>query len=105
MFYVYPEDGGRPRAAEKISFMTEEETAYTLTAEHDAFTIRGRGELVHVVRSVDEAARHVARVLLLCQGHSIVIDASGTCIRGDENRTADVYPPHQQPRIKVESAR
>ncbi len=109
-FYVRAGDGTDGRLADTIQFVDGAGVTYTAATTRDVdhrssgVSIVGRTSDQIEVHDVDEAGRQIARLLVLCHDQSMVVDSlRGTRLRGDEETTADVYPPQRHPRINVEN--
>ena len=108
-FYVKAGDGTDGRLADTIQFVDAAGVTYTVAASHNVdltssgVSIVGRDVEPVEVHDVDEAGRQLARLLVLCHDQGMVIDSlRGRRLRGDEETTADVYPPGRHPRINIE---
>lgn len=104
-FYVDP--GTRGRYADTLQFIDDRAVTHTVAVSEDVdhtqakVTIAGPGIDVELY-DVDDIARHVARLLVACRGQSLVVNTYRRSeVRGDENDSADVYPPHAHPAIVV----
>lgn len=109
-FYVKAGDGTDGRLADTIQFVDAAGVTYTVAATRNVdltssgVSIVGRDAEQLEVHDVDEAGRQLARLLVLCHDQGMVVDSlSGRRLRGDEETTADVYPPGRHPRINIES--
>lgn len=101
-FSVTAGDGTFTRKAQAIKFVHSAGVTHTLTAKYEGLMIESPTG-VEVFDDVNEAAVWVAALLHRCSDQSVVIAAgSGYTTRGDEDKTADVYPPHRHPRINVQ---
>lgn len=103
--YVNPGKGGR--YADTLQFIDAKAVTYTVAVSQDVdrtaskVTIAGPGIDVEL-HDVDDIARHVARLLVACRDQSLVVNTyRSSQLRGDENVSADVYPPHAHPAIVV----
>lgn len=103
-FHVSPGDGAPGRLAGTIRFVDGDAAVVTLTAGYEGFSLEG-GVFPPVtgLGDVDDAARLVGVVLVACRDQSMVVETyRGGSARGDEDRTADVYPAGRHPRLRVE---
>ena len=106
-FYVNAGDGTSGRYADTLQFVDGHAVTYTVavarTVDYTAsVTVVGPNGERHELADVDDAARQLARLLVVCRDQSLVVDtARGTQVRGDEATTADVYPPHRHPRVNI----
>lgn len=107
-FYVGQGDVGR--YATTLQFVDDSGVTHTVAVVRDdessasKVVVAGRG--VHFeLHDVDDVARDLARLLVACREQSLVVGTlQGITLRGDEPTAADVYPPHQHPRIVVKAA-
>ena len=108
-FYVKAGDGTDGRLADTIQFVDAAGVTYTVATSHNVdhttsgVSIVGRNTEPLELHDVDDAGRQLARLLVLCHDQGMVVDSSrGSRLRGDEETTADVYPPGRHPRINVQ---
>lgn len=100
-FYV--KAGEAPgRFTNEISFVNERGVAYSMTANRHGFEVKGDRYATVIPTDVNAAAIQVAQMLVAIHELSLVVHTHGTVLRGDEDVTADVYPPGTHPRIHVE---
>lgn len=90
------------RFTNEISFVNDRGVVYSMTANRDGFAVKGDRYAAQIPTDVNAAAIHVAQMLVVGRQFGLVIHKHGTVMRGDEDVTADVYPPGVQPRIHVE---
>lgn len=107
MMRLYVNPGERGRYADTLQFIDAKAVTYTVAVSEDVdhtqskVTIAGDGIDVELY-DVDDIARHIARLLIACRDQSLVVNTyRGSQVRGDENVSADVYPPHAHPAIVV----
>lgn len=104
-FSVRPLDGGPGRLAVHLAFVDSDgETATALCPAAGGFLVweKRTGESTSIDRTND-AADLIGRMLHRYRDRSLVVySGSGYRARGDEDTTADVYPPGKHPRINVE---
>lgn len=107
-FYVNAGDGTDGRLADTIQFVDAAGVSYTVATSNNVdlttsgVSIVGRNTEAVEVHDVDDAGRQIARLLVLCHDQGMVVDtARGRRLRGDEETTADVYPPGRHPRINI----
>ncbi len=106
-FYVNAGDGTSGRYADTLQFVDGRGVTFTVAVAYSvdyiaSVTIVGTNGERHELADVDDAGRHLARLLVQCRDQSLVVNtARGTRLRDDEDTTADVYPPQRHPRINV----
>jgi hypothetical protein len=102
-FSIRALDGSSGRLADKIGFVADKGTTAWAATNNDGFTYRD-GDVTSVPsHDVVAAAEQIAHLLYRYGDHSLIVyPTRGTTMRGDELRTADVYPPGHQPRINLE---
>jgi hypothetical protein len=109
LFYVTVGNGTDGRYADTIQFVDGNGVTYTVavapaTLAHRTSSVSlvgTNGEQLEL-SDVDDVGRQIARLLVLCRDQSLVVGTSrGTRLRGNEETTADVYPPRCHPRIVV----
>lgn len=108
-FYVNAGDGTSGRKAQTIRLVGEGGVLWTMSTAttREGFAgfrlVQPGGDWLTETTDPNEAAGTVAGLLYRHRDASLVVEAGPTVLlRGDEERTADVYPPGRHPRINVE---
>lgn len=98
-------DGSSSRIATKVAFVTSDEVAAVVQcqrADGGEVLIQRSGREGKPIADVDHVAEEIGQVLHLYRDHSLVVYTTpGHTMRGDEENTADIYPPQQHPRISI----